>query len=68
MKARGWELVHGVLTVLWAIMMPVAIITGWITVIAFVSVISIYANFGAHFGAWQAARAERAQEKRNGEE
>lgn len=62
MSARFWEIVHGVLTGLWALMMPVAVLTGWVYAIAFVSVISIYANFGAHFGAWQACRAERAQE------
>lgn len=65
MNAHTWKVVHGVLTVLWAIMMPLAVMTGWIYSIAFVSVISIYANFGAHFGAWQAARSERAQEKRD---
>lgn len=40
-------------------MMPLAIITGWIYLVAFISVISIYANFASHFSAWQGARAEK---------
>lgn len=46
------------MTVAWAVMVPVALITGWIYSIAFVSAISIYANVASHFSAWQASRAE----------
>ena len=52
---------HGWMTVFWALMMPVALITGWAEVVIYVSVISIYANMGTHFGAWQAARVEVKQ-------
>ena len=55
--------VHGWLTIFWAAMLPIAIITGWVYVVVFVSVISIYANFAGHFSAWQAARTEVKQEQ-----
>jgi hypothetical protein len=49
---------HLILTVLWFAMVPVAIATGWIGSLVFISACSIYANAAAHFGAWQASRAE----------
>lgn len=49
---------HLVLTVAWAVMLPVAILTGWIASVAFISAISIYANVAGHWSAYQAARAE----------
>lgn len=49
---------HGVLTALWLVMVPVALATGWIESLVFISACSIYANAAAHFSAWQAARAE----------
>ncbi len=51
---------HAALTVLWFVMVPVAIATGWIGSIAFIAACSIYANAAAHFGAWQGARAEES--------
>lgn len=61
MSPRFWEWFHGVMVIVWAVMMPLAIFTGWIYAIGFVSVISIYANFVGHFGSWQASRAERRE-------
>ncbi len=52
--------IHAALTVLWFVMVPVAIATGWIGSIAFIAACSIYANAAAHFGAWQGARAEES--------
>jgi hypothetical protein len=52
--------VHLVLTVLWFLVMPVAVYTGWVASVVFISVISIYANFVGHFSSWQASRAEEA--------
>lgn len=54
---------HLGLTVLWALMIPVALITGWIESIVFISAISIYANFAGHFSSWQAARAEQVMDE-----
>jgi hypothetical protein len=46
------------LTVVWFVMVPVALATGWIYSIAFVSACSIYANAAVHWGALQAKKAE----------
>lgn len=42
------------LTIVWAAMLPVAYMTGWIYSIAFISLASIYANFASHLAAWRA--------------
>lgn len=52
---------HLVLTVIWFLMIPLAIYTGWITSIVFVAAISIYANFAGHYSSYQAARTEARQ-------
>lgn len=51
--------VHTVFTVAWFLMVPVAIYTGWIGVVAFVSVISITAMAASHWAAREAATAQR---------
>lgn len=56
---------HLVLTILWIVMIPVAIYTGWIESIVFVAAISIYANFAGHFAAFEAARSEWLDDKRD---
>jgi hypothetical protein len=58
---RAMQAMHGWLVVAWAVMIPVALVTGWLYSVAFVAACSIYANAGAHFGAWQAVRAERSE-------
>jgi hypothetical protein len=50
--------IHGWLTVAWLLVIPLSLATGWLYSLAFISAISIYANVGGHFSAWQAARAE----------
>jgi hypothetical protein len=57
-KANGLRHTHAILTILWFAMVPIALATGWLYSIAFVAACSIYANAAAHFGAWQASRAE----------
>lgn len=54
---------NGWLTVLWAIMLPLSIFMGWINLVAFISAISIYANFGAHLSTWAASRTEERMEQ-----
>lgn len=58
MKASTWRHIHATLTVLWFIMIPVAMVTGWMWSVAFISLCSLYANAAGHFGAFQAARTE----------
>jgi hypothetical protein len=56
---------HGVLTIIWLAMIPIALVTGWIESLIFISAISIYANVAGHFSAWQAARTEVKQDDNN---
>lgn len=51
--------VHLTLTAIWAVMMIPTLIW-WRDSVLFVSAVSLYANAATHFGAYQAARAERA--------
>ena len=55
MKVNAW------LTVFWIIMIPVAVITGWISSVAFISAVSIYALVAAHLSTYAAARTEVLQ-------
>lgn len=43
-----------ILTLVWAAMIPVAVITGWLYSIVFISACSIYANLASHLAAWRA--------------
>jgi len=54
--------VNGWLTVFWIAMIPVSIFMGWVTSIAYVSALSLWALVSGHWSAWQAARVEVAQE------
>ena len=58
--ATGLRHTHATLTFAWFAMVPIALATGWVQSIVFVSACSIYANAAAHFGAWQASKAEQA--------
>jgi hypothetical protein len=51
-RLNGW------LVIFWLGMMPVAIITGLVNLLWFVTILSLYANFATHLGAWAASRAE----------
>lgn len=42
------------LAVAWLVMVPVAVVTGWLYSIAFISAASIYANAAGHLAAWRA--------------
>jgi hypothetical protein len=53
---------HASLTVLWVAMVPIALVTGWVKSIVFISACSIYANAASHFAAWLAAKAEKEAE------
>lgn len=47
--------VNWILAVLWLLLIPIAIVTGWIYLVAFVSAISLYANVASHVSAAYAA-------------
>jgi hypothetical protein len=54
--------VNGWLTIFWALMIPVALLSGWMESVIFVSAVSIYANLVGHWSTWQAARVEVKQD------
>lgn len=43
-------------------MLPVSVLTGLVNIVAYVSILSIYALVTGHLSAWQAARVEVKQE------
>ncbi len=53
--------VNGWLTVFWIVMIPVSIFTGWISEVAYVAALSLWALVSGHWSAWQAARVEVQQ-------
>jgi hypothetical protein len=54
---------NGYMTVFWMVMIPVSILTGWVTSVEYVSALSIYALITGHLSSWQAARVEVIQQK-----
>jgi hypothetical protein len=55
--------VNGWLTILWIVMIPVSILTGWINSVTYVAALSLWALVSGHWSAWQAARVEVKQEE-----
>ena len=55
--------VNGWLTVFWIVMIPVSIVTGWISSVTYVAALSLWALVSGHWSAWQAARVEVEQAK-----
>lgn len=53
---NGWA------TIAWAVLLPVALLTGLKTSLPFIVAVSIYANVVGHASAWIAGRAEVASE------
>lgn len=56
-RLNGW------LTIVWMVMIPVSIITGWIHSVTYVAVLSLWALVSGHWSAWAAARVEVRQEE-----
>jgi hypothetical protein len=55
--------VNGWLTVFWILMIPVSIVTHWISSVAYVATLSLWALVSGHWSAWQAARVEVKQQE-----
>jgi hypothetical protein len=56
-RLNGW------LTIFWILMIPLSIVTGWITSVTYVAALSLWALVSGHWSAWQAARVEVEQAK-----
>jgi hypothetical protein len=50
--------VNGWLTIFWVAMIPVSLITHWVSSVVYVSALSLWALVSGHWSAWQAARVE----------
>jgi hypothetical protein len=55
--------VNGWLTVFWVAMIPVSVVTHWISSVTYVAALSLWALVSGHWSAWQAARVEVNQER-----
>ena len=62
--------VNGWLTIFWIFMIPVSLITHWVSSVVYVSALSLWALVSGHWSAWQAARVEvnQQQEERKREQ
>lgn len=54
--------VNGWMTVFWIVMIPVSLVTHWVTSVVYVSALSLWALVSGHWSAWQAARVEVNQQ------
>jgi hypothetical protein len=59
--------VNGWLTVFWIVMIPVSIVTHWISSVTYVAALSLWALVSGHWSAWQAARVEVKQQEQEEE-
>ena len=55
--------VNGWLTIFWLTMIPVSIVTHWVSSVTYVAALSLWALVSGHWSAWQAARVEVNQTK-----
>lgn len=55
--------INGWLTIFWIVMIPVSLVTGWVSSVVYVSALSLWALVSGHWSAWQAARVEVAQQE-----
>jgi hypothetical protein len=60
---RFMRMLNGWLTIFWIVMIPVSIVLGWLTSVAYVSALSLWALVSGHWAAWQAARVEVTQDE-----
>ena len=56
--------VNGWLTVFWLLMIPISILTHWISSVTYVAALSLWALVSGHWSAWQAARVEVNQQRK----
>ena len=54
--------INGWLTIFWVAMIPVSLVTGWISSVQYVAALSLWALVSGHWSAWQAARVEVTQQ------
>jgi hypothetical protein len=62
-RPRFLKVFHGVLTLVWAVLIPVTVGTHLKDSVAWVAAMSVWANFVGHFASWQATRVEVRQDE-----
>jgi hypothetical protein len=62
--------VNGWLTIFWLLMIPVSLVTHWVSSVTYVAALSLWALVSGHWSGWQAARVEvkQAEERRQRDE
>jgi hypothetical protein len=55
--------VNGWLTLFWLMMIPISLVTGWISSVTYIAALSLWALVSGHWSAWQAARVEVRQDE-----
>jgi hypothetical protein len=56
-----WRRANLLLAITWGVLIPIAVATGWIYSLAFISAASIYANVASHIAAWRADVPNRGE-------
>ena len=64
-EPRLMRRLNGWLTLLWLVMIPISVATGWIHSVTYVAVLSLWALVAGHWAAWVAGRVEVAQAVEN---
>lgn len=54
---------HGWATLVWAVLIPVSVLTDLRTSVFWIVLMSVWANFVGHFSSWQATRVEVKQDE-----
>lgn len=62
-RPRFLRAFHGWATVIWAILIPVSVMTDLKNSVPWVVAMSVWANFVGHFSSWQATRVEVKQDE-----
>lgn len=57
-SAETLRRIHGCLTIMWAVMIPISVFTGLRNSVPYLVALSVYALMVGHFSSWQASRAE----------
>lgn len=58
---------NGWLAIAWVAMIPISWALGWLSLVEYVSALSLWALVSGHWSAWQAARTEEKQDLQNGD-
>lgn len=59
---KFWRRFHAAMTIIWFLLILPSL-TIWRDSVPWVVFMSVWANVGTHFGAWQAARAEVSEKR-----